>query len=132
MLEWEIKNGDDKLKEEIKRTKETFDKWFNSSFWNKKYTKEQFLSKDCPVPHVRHKMILPFDKVKELYPLEAKERCSDCGDYVDKWIEISKEVGFEFIEQINMKLQTRRGNGHKENGKDKVKKEGIFIFKKNN
>ena len=89
MLEWKIKNGDDKLKEEIKRTKETFDKWFNSSCWSKKYTKEQFLSKDCPVPHVRHKMILPFDKVKELYPLEAKERCSDCGDYVDKWIEAS-------------------------------------------
>lgn len=53
-------------------------------------------------------------------------------EYVDKWIEISKEVGFEFIEQIAMKLQTRRGNGHKENGQDKVKKEGIFIFKKNN
>ena len=31
VLEWKIKNGDDKLKEEIKRTKETFDKWFNSS-----------------------------------------------------------------------------------------------------
>ena len=53
-------------------------------------------------------------------------------EYVDKWIEISEEVGFEFIEQITMKLQTRRGNGHKENGQDKVKKEGIFVFKKNN
>ena len=27
VLEWKIKNGDDKLKEEIKRTKETFDEW---------------------------------------------------------------------------------------------------------
>lgn len=89
MLEWKIKKGDDKLKEEIKRTKETFDKWFNSSCWSKKYTKEQFLSKDCPVPHVRHKMILPFDEVKKLYPLDAKECCSDCEDYVDEWIETS-------------------------------------------
>lgn len=52
-------------------------------------------------------------------------------EYVDKWIEISQEVGFEYIEQINMKLSTRKGNGHKDNnGKDKIKKEGIFVFKK--
>jgi len=48
--------------------------------------------------------------------------------YVDKWISISKELGFEYIEQIHMKLQTRRGNGHADNGLNK--KEGIFIFKK--
>lgn len=46
-------------------------------------------------------------------------------NYVDKWIEISKEIGFEYIEQIHMKLQTRRGVGH-----DGEKKEGIFVFKK--
>lgn len=51
-------------------------------------------------------------------------------EYVDRWIEISKDLGFEYIEQIHMKLQTRRGVGHKENGEDKVKKEGIFVFKK--
>lgn len=45
--------------------------------------------------------------------------------YVDKWIEISKEIGFEYIEQIHMKLQTRRGIGH-----EGEKKEGIFVFKK--
>lgn len=55
----------------------------------------------------------------------------DRVEFVDKWIEISKEVGFEYIEQIHMKLTTRRGAGHKEeDGKDKDKKEGIFVFKK--
>lgn len=51
--------------------------------------------------------------------------------YVDRWIEISREVGFEFIETIDMKLKTRSGNGHKDgNGNSKVKKEGVFVFKK--
>lgn len=50
--------------------------------------------------------------------------------YVDKWISISEETGFKFVEQIYMKLQTRRGYGHKESGKDIEKKEGIFVFQK--
>lgn len=51
--------------------------------------------------------------------------------YVDEWIKISEEIGFQYIEQIHMKLQTRRGVGHKDNkGNDKIKKEGIFILKK--
>lgn len=51
-------------------------------------------------------------------------------EYVDKWIELSKEIGFEYIEQIHMKLQTRRGTGHKDEGKDIKKQEGIFVFRK--
>lgn len=52
-------------------------------------------------------------------------------EFVDKWIELSKENGFEYIEKIDMKLSTRKGNGHKDNnGSDKIKKEGIFVFKK--
>lgn len=46
--------------------------------------------------------------------------------YVDKWIEISKEMGFEYIENIPMKLVVRKGIGHEEN----EKKEGIFVFRK--
>lgn len=46
--------------------------------------------------------------------------------YVDKWIEISKKCGFEFVENIPMKLSVRKGIGHE---KDE-KKEGIFVFKK--
>ena len=49
-------------------------------------------------------------------------------EYVDKWIELSKEVGFEFVKTIDMKIQTRRGVGHGENGHNK--KEGIFVFYK--
>lgn len=52
-------------------------------------------------------------------------------EYVDRWIEISKKIGFEYIERISMKLETRRGNGHKDNkNKKKEKQEGIFVFKK--
>ena len=52
-------------------------------------------------------------------------------EYVDKWIEISKNVGFEYVEKISMKVETRRGSGHKdENDKNKEKQEGIFVFKK--
>ena len=48
-------------------------------------------------------------------------------ELVNKWIEISKEIGFEYVETISMKLETRKGNGH-DNSKNK--KEGIFVFKK--
>ena len=49
-------------------------------------------------------------------------------EFVDKWIEISKEEGFEYVNNISMREQARRGNGH-----DKVKnekREGIFVFVK--
>lgn len=51
-------------------------------------------------------------------------------EFVDKWIELSVAQGFEHVETIGQKLQTRRGVGHKENGVDKDKKEGIYVFKK--
>lgn len=53
--------------------------------------------------------------------------------FVDTWLDICKEVGFEFVERIDMKLQTRKGVGHKdeETGADKKKEEGIYVFKKN-
>lgn len=52
-------------------------------------------------------------------------------EYVDKWIELSKKCGFEYVEKISMKVETRRGSGHKdENNKNKEKQEGIFVFKK--
>lgn len=52
--------------------------------------------------------------------------------FVDKWIELSKKSNFKLIEEIPMKLTTRRGNGHKKKNKDKYKKklETIYIFKK--
>ena len=49
--------------------------------------------------------------------------------FVDKWIEISEEIGFKYDHQIYMKLQSRRGVGHDEDNK-RTKKEGIFVFKK--
>jgi hypothetical protein len=49
----------------------------------------------------------------------------DKVEFVDKWIQISIEEGFEPCEKIDMKLQKRVGNGH-----ENVKKEGIFVFKK--
>lgn len=52
-------------------------------------------------------------------------------EYVNHWIDISKSFGFEYVEQIHMKLQTRRGAGHDKSNL-RSKKEGIFIFKKIN
>lgn len=52
-------------------------------------------------------------------------------EFVDKWIELCKKTGFEYVERIDMKLTTRKGVGHSENGIDKKKEEGIYIFKKN-
>lgn len=52
-------------------------------------------------------------------------------ELVKTWKEISVECGFSFYEEIKMKVQTRRGVGHKNNdGTDKNKTEGIYVFKK--
>ena len=48
---------------------------------------------------------------------------------VEEWIKISEYIGFEYVDQIFMTLQTRRGVGHNSENK-RNKKEGIFIFKK--
>ena len=50
--------------------------------------------------------------------------------YVEKWIEISKEIGFEFVEKIELGIQTRTGNGFKKDGANIKRSEGIYIFKK--
>lgn len=46
--------------------------------------------------------------------------------FVEDWIRISEEEGFEHINTISMKLVTRKGKGN--NNPDK--KEGIFVFTK--
>lgn len=86
MLKWKIKNGDDKLRKEIQNTKDTFDKWFND-YWARQCTKEKMLSENSPVEHVYYKMTKSFEEVKKKYPLNAKQQCSSCGKYVNKWIE---------------------------------------------
>lgn len=48
---------------------------------------------------------------------------------VERWKELSEEIGFTYEKQIYMKLQTRRGGGHDKNNL-RTKEEGIFIFKK--
>ena len=51
--------------------------------------------------------------------------------FVDRWIEESINAGFKYHETIELKLQRRRGAGHKaDDGADKPKAEGIFVFKK--
>jgi hypothetical protein len=49
--------------------------------------------------------------------------------FVEKWIELSIKAGFVYDNQIFMKLQTRRGEGHDESNL-RTKEEGIFVFKK--
>ncbi len=85
MLKWEIKNGDDKLKAEIKRVKDGFDDWYKSC-WEKRCSKEVMLSENSPVEHVYYKMTKTFEEIKEKYPYETLQPCSSCGKTVDKWI----------------------------------------------
>jgi hypothetical protein len=50
-------------------------------------------------------------------------------EYVNEWIRISKEVGFKYIEEINLQLKSRGGDG-REGNNNQGRKEGIFVFKK--
>ena len=86
MLKWKIKNGDDKLKESIKNTKHSFESWYKIR-WATICSREVMLSEKSPVPLVYYKMTKTFEEVKQKYPYEALQRCSSCGEYVDKWIE---------------------------------------------
>lgn len=51
-------------------------------------------------------------------------------NFVDKWVEISEEIGFKLHENIDMKINLRSNAGYREQWKDKEKKEGIFVFYK--
>ena len=86
MLKWEVKNGDDELKNEIKRVKNTFDEWYKSH-WENKYSREQMLSENSPVERVYYKMTKTFEEVKEKYPDETLRACSSCGKHVNKWVQ---------------------------------------------
>ena len=48
---------------------------------------------------------------------------------VDRWKELSKKVGFEFQETINMVLNVRPGAGNNKL-ENAYKSEGIYIFRK--
>jgi len=48
---------------------------------------------------------------------------------VDRWTEISKKVGFQYVETVNMLLTTRPGVGNNREEKS-TKTEGIYLFKK--
>lgn len=48
-------------------------------------------------------------------------------NFVDEWLRISEECGFEYVEQLHLKLPKRTGNGDRYKSD---RKEGIFVFKK--
>lgn len=50
--------------------------------------------------------------------------------FVDRWLEISKECGFEFIEQLTLKIPARTKSGEGRKTRPNDKREGIFVFKK--
>jgi hypothetical protein len=50
-------------------------------------------------------------------------------EIVDRWKEISKQVGFEYQETVNMLLTTRPGVGNNR-AEQATKSEGIYIFTK--
>lgn len=94
MLVWKIKTGDEKLEEEIQRTKESFEHWFRDC-WAHRCSREQMLSPDSPLEHVYYKMCKTFEEVKEKYPEEALEKCSSCGEYTSLWL----ETAFSFCDE---------------------------------
>lgn len=47
-------------------------------------------------------------------------------EFVNEWIKISQEEGFQLINEISMGLNVRKGYGHDK----RTKREGIFVFKK--
>ena len=96
MLKWEIKNGDDKLREDINYTKTSFDEWF-SIYWQRECTREKMLSEESPVYHLYYKMTKTFEEIKKEYPYDALQQCSSCEEYVDKWI----ETKFSFCNEYN-------------------------------
>jgi hypothetical protein len=50
---------------------------------------------------------------------------------VDRWIEISEKIGFDFVEMISMKLGNRGGKKRKgQTGGFNKKEEGVYVFKK--
>lgn len=85
MLKWEIKNGDDKLKEEIERMKSTFDKWYENSGWVKTCSKEKMLNENSPLEHVYYKMTKTFEevmkKVEKTEELEVEEHLKNNFSY---------------------------------------------------
>lgn len=100
-LKWKIVTGDEKLKNAIKRLKETFDKWFYEH-WLHKISREEMLSPNSPLPHIYYKMCKTPEEVKEKFPYEALETCSSCGETTDIWI----ETEFSFCDEYGcgMKL----------------------------
>ena len=87
MLEWKIKNGDDKLRDEIKRVKEGFVDWFERCHASRTSLDIMLDVDKSPVKHVAYKMTKSFEEIKEKYSLDAQGRCSSCGKYIGEWIE---------------------------------------------
>lgn len=54
---------------------------------------------------------------------------NDNFEIVDRWKKISKQIGFSFIEQIDMLLNVRPGQGNNKLNKS-YKSEGVYIFAK--
>lgn len=51
--------------------------------------------------------------------------------YVEKWCELSVQVGFTFIETLSLAISKRPGSGHKKVVEGGNKLEGIYVFRKN-
>ena len=48
---------------------------------------------------------------------------------VDRWMDISKKIGFDYVETVDMLLTTRPGVGNNRT-ENAQKTEGIYLFKK--
>jgi hypothetical protein len=58
------------------------------------------LSENSPLTYVYYMMSKTPEEIKEEYPYEVLERCSSCGEYVDKWI----QTKFSFCDEYSCGL----------------------------
>ncbi|WP_418434114.1 hypothetical protein [Anaerotignum lactatifermentans] len=78
MLEWNIVTGDEKLSRKIESMKARFDTWKSADY--SLLTQAERRRRFCF-------MNMPFEKIKEEFPQEAKQICSSCGESTEIWLE---------------------------------------------
>ena len=94
MLEWKVVTGEEKFQRLKEGMKHRFDEWF-SSVWAHKYSREEMLSPQSPLPHVYALMCLPSEEARKIHPSDYYEECSDCGKRTDIWL----ETDFSFCDE---------------------------------
>lgn len=121
MLEWNIVTGDEELSRKIESMKARFDTWKSADY--PLLTQTERRRRFCF-------MNMPFEKIKEEFPQEAKQICSSCGESTEIWLETEFSFCDEYgcgmrlcpkcaenlrkkiveLKKVNTRLKRRKGN----------------------